>query len=896
MATSSSSSTTISSSSISSGSEVAGRLRCSFQHPSKRQSQNDKNISNDDAAGEEESTSSSFLWFRPNQGKRSSFLLDLKTDDQQESGSSYHVIPETPCHCYVECVMNQHPSNSSSSSNSKDFFFLGGFQLISTARSVEVYVTRKDNDQEELLMTCRGIPIRDKTANNLSDCFKVFSVVPGGARPVTLLRLCLKSEEKSGDQNGSSSSSTKLVSIQLTGRIPDPQQQQQPQEKSDQPQQAQITPSSSAMMMQQMQMMMSAGGPSSTPTNLFSAATPLASGSSQRNPFFAPQSASPAAAASNRPPPTPQQQQNSQQSYTRNINNSSNNSSTEAIMAGVSFMVRTEGQATVQLLQNEMEKHTNQVQHQMQNMEQRLQQQQAILESLVNQQQTMMQKQYDMMLLLQQQQQQLQWLVMASSNSQQQQQQQQKQQKHDLDPKPSVIVCEEAEEQSPTSPLESTTAVHHSSDVNFPTESSYDPTCRITLSEDGEESLPVNKQTSSASKMGNLPRLGMISEDDKNETAKETSTTSAEKDDHAQEGETQEEYLVLSEEENGLVPRYKDKDDDEGNGSGGNVDDNKQNESNGDEIHNGGRDEQQKKASQEEGNSSKQTRQNDKEQDATNYPNPFLSDEDEAEAHNPEETSYHGDDDDAAEDADDEHTENSTNDDRDSIMQKQLVFVDSKKGIFPSPPRAFKEERPKKEITTSNSHDIEEKHTYGSIKQDSSMLDHWSIHVGNGTVSTGLSSLPPGESMTIPSVDQAESIEVLAVFPDSPTGEEGSQNPSPISATTTINSDQTPGGYSSAFQQSHNTLSNDARDFYSVGIDDEDEEGNFIDGYGGDSYDGDEEKDLVSVSLAETENVNPTPRHNFGHNKSQPAANQPLRHELGKGPQQTPKRESVFFS
>ena len=63
--------------------------------------------------------------------------------------STHHVVPESPCNCRVECLLEDSP----------DFFFLGGFQLISTARSVEVYVTKKGSQQEDLLMTCRYVTL-----------------------------------------------------------------------------------------------------------------------------------------------------------------------------------------------------------------------------------------------------------------------------------------------------------------------------------------------------------------------------------------------------------------------------------------------------------------------------------------------------------------------------------------------------------------------------------------------------------------------------------------------------------------------------------------------------------------------------------------------------------------
>jgi hypothetical protein len=190
------------------------------------------------------------------------------------------------------------------------------------------------------------------------------------------------------------------------------------------------------------------------------------------------------------------------------------------------------------------------------------------------------------------------------------------------------------------------------------------------------------------------------------------------------------------------------------------------------------------------------------------------------------------------------------------------------------------------------------------MKHSSSMLDHWSVHVGNGTISTGFSSLPPGESMTVPSLDQAESIEVLAVFPDSPM--DGIADPvdeaSPSSVATTLNSDQSFPTESSdtTHCNSHTTNSHGVSDFNTEK--DLDDEAASSGEYDDETYDdcddddGQEDQDLVSVSLMESENVDPTPRPSRSSKADTPndAIRQTARND-GVHHHQT-VRESVFFS
>jgi hypothetical protein len=884
-----------------------GRLRCSFQPNASKE-------------GSQQTTSA--LWFRPNQGKRSSFLLDLNTDDDAVSGSSYHVIPEQPCHLFIECVMNTDVERGES--NHEDFFFLGGFQLISTARSVEVFVTRKGSEKEELLMACRGIPVRDKAAS-LSDCFKVFSVVPGGPRPVTQLHLHLHAGPDSSSIEVSSTS-TKLVSIQLTGRIPDAAQLQQQQTP-----QSQITPSS-AMMMQQMM--------ASTPTSVFSASTPLASGSGQRkNPFFSQQSQTsdrvpPSPAAMHqRPPPTPVGLQMQTPSSAQGTPNQSSftpttalpSANTEAIIAGVSFLVRSEGQANVQLLQNELQKHQAQIQQHMNSMDQRQQEQQSTLQSLIQQQQVMMQAQRDTMLMLQQQQQQLQWLVMSQHQQTQKQQEQEE--------TPDVIACEELQHAKiPCSPLETP-----SSFSTFPTVSSYDPTCRVSLSdlkdvarlsspqanqaevlqkddtqtneptqtsepqtdatkalEEGKKftSLPEHQHSSEMAAVCRkrapepVPKLGLIEEgkhvniSERENFSVQSTNTDLETTEcgSADELEDDNKDSKEAEEKDGKVDstdvktaddKYGDDNDDENGNEHDDNDSPEDQEGRNDEGEDscGGRSDPSR-----EDDHDKKSRLSGGETDAeTGFTESYCED--------------------------DEYDEDCDGDGSNSIVRKQFMFVASKKGVFPenkgvahnperdsasesssvnnnySGGKRAKATKGYELVIKDNGDQYDNNECPPSVKQDPSMIDHCSIRLeNNATALTELTSLPSAGTMTVPEIEQVESIEVLAVFPDSPSAVES--NPSINSSS--INSDQTSGD--SSIHPSRG-LSAGATDYTENGS----------------SYD-DEDSDLVSVSLKENENSYPAVsmkeelhRRSVAKGTHQPGSK-------GRGVNSEPaNRESVFF-
>lgn len=174
--------------------EAGPRLKCYLQ--SEGGDGSDANPSGDDAA-------IGTTYLEQEKGKKSSFLLESPAPT---SGSQFYSIP-APC---VVVIQGAGPI----SGDVPDVpFFLGGFQLVSTAKSVEVHLTDSEG-KESYLMTSKGIPVdKDDTA---AEWHKAICVVPGGPRPISRLRvklLCLRPADASVG---------KLRSMKLTARIAEP--------------------------------------------------------------------------------------------------------------------------------------------------------------------------------------------------------------------------------------------------------------------------------------------------------------------------------------------------------------------------------------------------------------------------------------------------------------------------------------------------------------------------------------------------------------------------------------------------------------------------------------------------------------------------------------------------
>jgi hypothetical protein len=142
--------------------------------------------------------------FRPDETKKSAFWLD----EVEEKGVVREVA--APAECRIECMPT--PLTSASSQE----LYVGGFQLVSNAKMIEVYL----ND-DQYLTTCRGIPSgehrpeggSDGVAPNTTIYYKAVFAVPGGPRSVRNVVLRLRSLAPKDQQVA------RLVMMKLTARL-----------------------------------------------------------------------------------------------------------------------------------------------------------------------------------------------------------------------------------------------------------------------------------------------------------------------------------------------------------------------------------------------------------------------------------------------------------------------------------------------------------------------------------------------------------------------------------------------------------------------------------------------------------------------------------------------------
>jgi hypothetical protein len=148
--------------------------------------------------------------FRPDETKKSAFWLDA-------GGMGAVREAAAPAECRIECVADLAATPAASSATPQQFY-VGGFQLVSNAKMIEVYV---NNDQ--YLTTCRGIPSGEhRPAEQGSDgalpttpttYYKAIFAVPGGPRSVRNVVLKLRSLAPKDQQVAH------LVMMKLTARL-----------------------------------------------------------------------------------------------------------------------------------------------------------------------------------------------------------------------------------------------------------------------------------------------------------------------------------------------------------------------------------------------------------------------------------------------------------------------------------------------------------------------------------------------------------------------------------------------------------------------------------------------------------------------------------------------------
>mmetsp|Transcript_30557 Transcript_30557/g.71542 ORF Transcript_30557/g.71542 Transcript_30557/m.71542 type:complete len:257 (-) Transcript_30557:228-998(-) len=200
----------------------------------------------DDGTSSSSSSSAVVYDFRPDAHKKSAFWL----------GQQQHKADDPPSQ---QLYSMAHPAQAVLFSDSAPWA-VGGFQLVSNARSVKVYLTTTTTSsattsttqkmtKEDYLTTVKGLPVvatsssssRNDTAS--IQLFKAMCVIPGGVRPVVQVRLEFEQLglAPSSNKNNNEETPTTLMKLQwikLTARMvtqtkpqpPQPQQQQQQQQ------------------------------------------------------------------------------------------------------------------------------------------------------------------------------------------------------------------------------------------------------------------------------------------------------------------------------------------------------------------------------------------------------------------------------------------------------------------------------------------------------------------------------------------------------------------------------------------------------------------------------------------------------------------------------------------
>jgi hypothetical protein len=109
----------------------------------------------------------------------------------------------------------------SDSDETEMYYLFGGFELIASIKSTEVYVTSSESattakQEDNYITTCKGIPQRDNENEDLGPWYKFIFVLPGGPKPVNNVRLKFVGTNKPFDD----SRFITIRALKLKGRLP----------------------------------------------------------------------------------------------------------------------------------------------------------------------------------------------------------------------------------------------------------------------------------------------------------------------------------------------------------------------------------------------------------------------------------------------------------------------------------------------------------------------------------------------------------------------------------------------------------------------------------------------------------------------------------------------------
>jgi hypothetical protein len=174
---------------------------------------NDDSAATDGSTGSASPTPMQSFDFQQEEGKKSSFLFTAPHDDFGW---------DKPAHLCVDAVYNDRTVP----------FVLGGFEIVTNSRNIEIYVVSDADDtgnkKETYLTTCRGIKVSSGDTDDQADkWYKALLVIPGGPRSMVKLRLKLLSVRPPRETK------SLLHYMKLKGRLPDVQLEQLQQQQAD---------------------------------------------------------------------------------------------------------------------------------------------------------------------------------------------------------------------------------------------------------------------------------------------------------------------------------------------------------------------------------------------------------------------------------------------------------------------------------------------------------------------------------------------------------------------------------------------------------------------------------------------------------------------------------------
>lgn len=159
--------------------------------------------------------------FAQEANKKSSFILDqcplnlcIRTQPGDGSASNEQAQKTLPtASVSISC--------SISDSDDTEIYLFGGFELIASIKSTEVYVTPSESakQEENYITTCKGIPNRDEENGDLGPWYKFIFVLPGGPKPVNNVRLKFVGTNRPS-KDSSSSCTIAIRALKLKGRLP----------------------------------------------------------------------------------------------------------------------------------------------------------------------------------------------------------------------------------------------------------------------------------------------------------------------------------------------------------------------------------------------------------------------------------------------------------------------------------------------------------------------------------------------------------------------------------------------------------------------------------------------------------------------------------------------------